>query len=168
MGEERSSEADVLISRQPVAHPVGTTVRVVDFLSHLPVRRQTALKTASKVLAKIKSVIQAYALARPKVRFSVKVLKAKNEKLNWLYAPTGGGNVADAALKVVGQAAVAQCRWFSWSSAMERREYARETQEGEARAAGYVVEGLLPRPGCGKYFRASPGYVLTMLTFFFN
>ena len=136
----------------------------MDFLKHLPVRKQTALKTASKVLAKIKSVLQAYALARPAVRFSLKVLKAKNEKLNWLYAPVGGGNVAGAALKVVGQAAVAQCRCFSWSYATELRENALGRQEGGIRGVDYVVEGFLPRPGCGKNFRASPGYVPTMLT----
>ena len=106
-------------SQQPIAHPVGTTVRVTDFLKHLPVRRQTALKSVPKILAKIRSLLQAYALARPAVRFSLKVLKAKNEKLNWLYAPSsgaGGGKVVDAALKVVGQVAVAQCEWVSWSS----------------------------------------------------
>ena len=164
MGKERSSEADVLISQQPVAHPIGTTVRVMDFLKHLPVRKQTALKTAPKVLARIKAVMHAYALARPKVRFSMKVMKAKNEKLNWLYAPVGGGSVAGAALRVVGQAAVAQCRWVSWSSAMERRGIELEPQEGGAQGDGYVVEGLLPRPGCGKNICASPSYVLTLLT----
>lgn len=55
--------------------------------------------------------MQAYALARPVVRFSLRVLKAKNDKGNWMYAPKAGGNVEDAAFKVVGKECASQCAW---------------------------------------------------------
>ncbi|KAI4178567.1 MAG: hypothetical protein LQ346_007404, partial [Caloplaca aetnensis] len=66
-----------------VSQPVGTTIRVTEFLKGLPVRRQTALKDATKQLAKVKRTLQAYAFARPSVRLSLKVLKAKSDKNNW-------------------------------------------------------------------------------------
>ncbi|KAJ6134621.1 DNA mismatch repair protein C-terminal [Penicillium sp. IBT 18751x] len=85
------------------SHPAGTTLRVTDFLKYIPVRRQTALKDATKTLTKIKKLLQAYAFARPAVRFSMKVLKAKNENNNWMYAPSADAGIADAAIKIVGR-----------------------------------------------------------------
>ncbi|KAL8964672.1 MAG: hypothetical protein Q9183_004288, partial [Haloplaca sp. 2 TL-2023] len=96
-------------SRVPQA--VGTTVRVTEFLKSLPVRRQTALKNSAKQLAKVKRTLQAYALARPSVRFSLKVLKAKSDKDNWTYAPKSEASVSDAAIKVLGKKLIDCCQW---------------------------------------------------------
>ncbi|KAL8702762.1 MAG: hypothetical protein Q9201_004062 [Fulgogasparrea decipioides] len=98
-----------------VSQTIGTTVRVTDFLKSLPVRRQTALKDSSKQLGKIKRTLQAYALARPSVRISLKVLKAKSDKDNWTYGPKSEASVLDAAVKVIGRKATEQCRWIVWS-----------------------------------------------------
>lgn len=103
-------------SEERVSQAVGTTVRVTDFLKSLPVRRQTALKDATKQLAKIKRTLQAYALARPSIRMSLKVLKAKNDKSNWMYAPKSEASVADAAVKIIGKRVSDQCQWTVWSS----------------------------------------------------
>ncbi|KAJ5675176.1 DNA mismatch repair protein C-terminal [Penicillium maclennaniae] len=92
-----------LSSYTRTSHPAGTTLRVTDFLKYIPVRRQTALKDATKTLTKIKKLLQAYAFARPAVRFSMKVLKAKNENNSWMYAPSADAGIADAAIKVVGR-----------------------------------------------------------------
>ncbi|KAI7561397.1 hypothetical protein KC343_g8427 [Hortaea werneckii] len=108
--------------------PVGTTVRITDFIKANPVRRQQALKNAEKVLKKTKQMLQAYAFARPQVRLSLKVLKAKNEKGNWVYAPKPNGSLEDAALKIVGSACVSQCAW----SVVEEH--------------GFTVQALLPKP----------------------
>jgi DNA mismatch repair ATPase MutL len=81
---------------------VGTTVRITDFLKHIPVRRQTALKGAARNLTRIKKLLQAYAIAQPAKRLSLKVLKAKNENSNWTYAPSADASLLDAALKVTG------------------------------------------------------------------
>lgn len=71
--------------------------------------------------------MQAYALARPAVRFSLRILKAKNDKGGWLYAPKADASVEDAAIKVVGKDCASQCAWYS--------------TEHE----GFIVEGFLPR-----------------------
>ena len=84
-------------SRTRASHPVGTTVKVTDLFKSLPVRKQTAVKAATKILSRIKSMLQAYALARPYVRFALKVLKAKNDKGNWTYVPAKGQPKEDAA-----------------------------------------------------------------------
>ncbi|KAJ5140891.1 DNA mismatch repair protein C-terminal [Penicillium atrosanguineum] len=91
------------------SHPAGTTLRVTDFLKYIPVRRQTALKDATKTLTRIKKLLQAYAFAHPVLRFSIKVLKAKNENNNWTYAPSADTEIVDAAIKIVGRDVTACC-----------------------------------------------------------
>ncbi|MCJ1396971.1 hypothetical protein MMC11_000163 [Xylographa trunciseda] len=140
-----------VISQESVSHPVGTTVRVVDFLKHFPVRRQTALKTAANISSKVKSLLQAYALARPSVRFSFKVLKTKNDKDHWMYAPKAGATVSDAALKVVNKQAVSQCDWFVWDSSTGLAEHGSQkisANVSECSDDRYIIQSLLPRKGC--------------------
>ncbi|KAJ5193391.1 hypothetical protein N7449_009533 [Penicillium cf. viridicatum] len=98
-----------LIGTQRTSHPVGTTVRITEFLKHIPVRRQTALKAAARNLTRIKRLIQAYAIAQPSKRLSLKVLKAKNENSNWTYAPSADASISDAALKVAGTDVSSSC-----------------------------------------------------------
>ncbi|KAI7239638.1 hypothetical protein KC330_g1821 [Hortaea werneckii] len=117
-----------VVGQERASLPVGTTVRITDFIKANPVRRQQALKNAEKVLKKTKQMLQAYAFARPQVRLSLKVLKAKNEKGNWVYAPKPNGSLEDAALKIVGSACVSQCAW----SVVEEH--------------GFTVQALLPKP----------------------
>ncbi|KAF1997628.1 hypothetical protein P154DRAFT_524672 [Amniculicola lignicola CBS 123094] len=77
----------------------------------MPVRKQDALKHSAKWLARTKRMMQTYALARPTVRFQLRVLKAKNEKGNFTYAPKTSANVEDAAFKVIGRDCASQCDW---------------------------------------------------------
>lgn len=98
-----------VFSSSSASHPVGTTVRVHEFLTNIPVRRQTALKTTSKTLQAIKSLLFAFAFARPDVRFSLKVLKGKNEKLNWTYAASRNDSQTEVAAKIVGNEVAAEC-----------------------------------------------------------
>ena len=120
-------------------------MRIVDYLKNIPVRRQSAMKTTAKTLVKIKRALQAFALARPKVRFSLKVLKAKTEKDNWIYAPKAEATTADAATKVVGKKVTDQCEWMSWSTLDAKVQGAKQDI--------YRFECLLPRPNCGPYPR---------------
>ena len=151
------------------SHPTGSTVRVIDFLKHLPVRKQTALKTAPKTLAKIKQTMQAYAIARPSTRLSLKVLKAKNDKGNWVYAPKAGASVADAAMKVVDRIIPAHCQWISWrSSGMEIpvSDIAGELQNIQDEDGGnsvYRIEAFLPNPDGGQYSDEAYGILQTKL-----
>ncbi|KAL8732608.1 MAG: hypothetical protein Q9166_002583 [cf. Caloplaca sp. 2 TL-2023] len=133
-----------------VSHAVGTTVRITDFLKNIPVRRQTAIKESGKQLAKIKRTLQAYALARPSVRLSLKVLKAKSDKGNWIYAPKSDGSVSDAAVKVVGKKLSDQCQWIVWGSstlgALAVATGGEATDTSEDPASTYQIEASIPRP----------------------
>lgn len=131
-----------------MSQPVGTTVRILDFMKNLPVRRQTALKTSTKSIAKIRKLLQAYAYARPSLRFSLKVLKAKNDKSNWIYAPAIGDTVLDAAVKICGSRLVDQCLWKVWKSAEASSSIIEVEPDGKLERF-YKIEALLPSPTCG-------------------
>ena len=116
-----------VIGQERASLPVGTTVRLTDFSRTNPVRRQQLQKHTEKCLRKIKQTLQSYAFARPHVRMSLRVLKAKNDKDNWTYAPKPGGNAEDAAFKIVGAACASQCTW----SVIEHQ--------------GFILHAFLPR-----------------------
>jgi DNA mismatch repair ATPase MutL len=105
-----------IFSSSSAPHPVGTTFRVTDFLAKIPVRKQTALKDANKTLSAIRTLLFAFAFARPEVRFSFRVLKAKNDKFNWTYAATPGQSLFEVATKVAGKDVVSSCTTASTSS----------------------------------------------------
>jgi DNA mismatch repair protein MutL len=113
----------ILLSSSSASHPVGTTVRVQNFLKTIPVRRQTALKAASRTLSDIKKLLQAYAFARPTARISFKVLKSKNDKFNWIYGPSPGSTtLLSAAARIVGQEVAVQCEARHWRSVVDGGE----------------------------------------------
>ncbi|CAG5172809.1 uncharacterized protein ALTATR162_LOCUS7529 [Alternaria atra] len=111
------------------SHPVGTTVKVTKFFELIPVRKQTARKNSAKLLAKLRRLMQAYALARPTIRFRLRVLKAKNNNGDFVYAPKTDANIEDAALKVIGKDCALQCDL----TVLE--------------ADGFEVHAFLPKPG---------------------
>lgn len=135
----------IICSSDRTSHPVGTTVRVADFLKHIPVRRQTALKGASKTLTKIKKMLHAYAIAQPSRRLSFKVLKSKNESSNWTYGPKPNATLVDAALMVAGPEIVSHCTSKVWPS--EGPEQEDEAQDD--RKKGYKLVALLPKADAG-------------------
>ncbi|PLN82795.1 DNA mismatch repair protein [Aspergillus taichungensis] len=106
----------VPISTQRASHPVGTSVRVVDLYKHIPVRRQTTLRSTIKTLGKIKKLMQAYAIAQPSKRLCLRVLKAKNEKNNLIYAPGPNPTLMNAATKIIGMDITSSCIGKKWSS----------------------------------------------------
>ena len=89
------------------SHPVGTTVSVVNFMYKLPVRRKTFEKESSKSLAKIRQLLQAFALARHSVKFSFKVMK--REKDSWSFALRATDGIKEAVSLVIGRDAALQC-----------------------------------------------------------
>nr|OQO28435.1 hypothetical protein B0A51_02984 [Rachicladosporium sp. CCFEE 5018] len=100
-----------LAGQDRASAPIGTTVRINEFCKSNPVRRQMALKQSDQCLSNVKLLVKRYAFARPNVRLSLKVLKAKNDKGNWMYGPKAGGNAEDAAFSIVGAACASQCTW---------------------------------------------------------
>ncbi len=73
--------------------------------------------------------MQAYALARPTIRFRLRVLKAKNNNCDLVYAPKADANIEDAVLKVIGKDCALQCDWTA------------------LQADGFEVHAFLPKPG---------------------
>ncbi|KAM0322850.1 hypothetical protein ACHAQA_009191 [Verticillium albo-atrum] len=82
------------------AAPVGTTVEVTSLYGNLPVRRNILLKEVPKSIASIRTLLQAYALARPQIRLMFKVLG--DDKSSWSYAPRGDATPQEAALQLFG------------------------------------------------------------------
>ncbi|KAJ9254214.1 hypothetical protein DTO207G8_3791 [Paecilomyces variotii] len=117
-----------LTSSQRASHPVGTTVRLTDFLKHIPVRRQTALKSASKTITRIK-----------------KLLQAKNENNNWTYAPKPNTTLREAALLVAGPETASHCAVITWPS-QESKEHETEQELGQNHTvANYELTAFLPK-----------------------
>nr|XP_036583399.1 DNA mismatch repair protein mutL [Colletotrichum truncatum]KAF6792442.1 DNA mismatch repair protein mutL [Colletotrichum truncatum] len=87
-----------IIVQKAVSAPVGTTVDARDIFSGLPVRRQQTIKDSTKFHVQIKELLHTYALTRPRIRLSLKILK--NRILSWSYAPSRGANVREAVLQV--------------------------------------------------------------------
>ena len=107
-----------------------------NFLRAVPVRRKLMLKEAKKHCAKIKHLLQSYALARPSVRLSLRILKPKagenNDRNNdWIYACRPGTDknsaVRDAAMQIIGRECVNQCIWTT------------------SQFEGYDAQALLPK-----------------------
>ena len=141
-------------SRSRTSHPTGTTVSVTKFMYNLPVRKQTFLKEASKTLVKIKDLLQAYVLARPNVKFSLKVLK--ENKASWSYAPRPKDGVKEAVSQIFGKDAASQCISKSIRFS-ERAVDSDATTDGEITSpisedffrinkTEFIVDVFLPRP----------------------
>ena len=140
---------------------MGTTVRVEDFLRRLPVRRQAAEKTAVKMLAKVRKMLQSYALTRPHLRLSLKILKAKDRKGDWTY-PKGRALSAsrleasfNAATDIFGKKLTNECESSvsTWSSAGEQIDEIIIEHSGSNASSdeAYTLEAIIAKKDCGVY-----------------
>ncbi|KAJ9229319.1 hypothetical protein DTO169E5_8897 [Paecilomyces variotii] len=134
-----------LASSQRASHPVGTTVRLTDFLKHIPVRRQTALKSASKTITRIKKLLQAYAIAQPSKRISFRVINSKNENNNWTYAPKPNTTLREAALLVAGPETASHCAVITWPSQESKEHETEQELEQNHTVANYELTAFLPK-----------------------
>jgi DNA mismatch repair ATPase MutL len=127
-------------------------VRVQDFLKTIPVRRQTAVKSASRTLSDIKQLLQSYAFARPNIRFCLKILKAKNEKYNWTYGPKPGSTtLLNATAGIVGQEVATNCEARLWTSGDE-----------EDAIKAYRIDAVIAKEDGGRVTNRNGKYALTM------
>lgn len=128
-------------SQQRVAAPVGTTMTVTGLFKSVPVRRQVADKEAHKNLAKTKHLLRAYAVARPMIRVSLKVLGG-DTKQTWSYSPCPDACVRDAVTQVFGAAVMSECllKTFATETSARKEE---NTRGGGPRI---TMEAVLPRP----------------------
>lgn len=128
-------------SQQRISAPVGTTVTVAGLFRRIPVREQVAEKQAQKNLAQAKRIFQAYALARPMIRLSFKVLSG-DIKHNWHYSPRPGAGVREAVVQVFGAGVVSECIMKTDTNK------AASLTEGDAYGGSKMtIEAVFPRPG---------------------
>ncbi|EON96897.1 putative dna mismatch repair protein mutl protein [Phaeoacremonium minimum UCRPA7] len=95
-----------IAKQQSASAPVGTTVSVAALFARLPVREQLAMKERQKAIMKIKELLPSYALARPNLRISFKVLKM--DRMGWSYAPRPQARVQEAVLQIFGSGLASQ------------------------------------------------------------
>lgn len=88
--------------------PVGTTVSVTALFSRLPVRQQVILKEAQRNITNTKHLLHAYALARPQIRLSFKVMGG-NSKQSWSYSSHPQATVKEAVVQIFGTGVMSQC-----------------------------------------------------------
>ena len=152
------------------SHPVGTTVSVMKFMSKLPVRKKTLEKEAPKTLTKISQLLRSYALARPSIRFSLKI--TDGSKGSWSFAPRPNDGIREAVSQVVGRDPAMECIEKSFVSPDVRSRHATflseehdnadaSTEENAIHHADngpFVIEAFLPKPdaiaskvGTGQY-----------------
>ena len=65
----------------------------------------------------MKLLLQDYAIAKPAVRITFKVLKAKNDKGNWSYVPKKNATTLDAAGQVYSRPLSAALSTVNWPEA---------------------------------------------------
>lgn len=133
--------------QEPASAPIGTTVRVSGLYSQLPVRRQTSIKEASKTISKLKDLLQCYALARVKIKYSFKV--QGQPRLAWSYTPGRQATVREAVLRVLGHDLASQCIEITGPEAAGVLEATitddpHPTKREEA--TEYDIEAFLPKP----------------------
>lgn len=136
-------------------------MKIEKFLQNLPVRRQAAEKTSARMLVKIKRILQAYALARPHLRLSLKILKAKDRKGDWTYPKTRALSASrleasfDAATDIFGKKLTSQCemKFSSWSSTGKHigEATSKDLSSSSSRDEAYTLEAIMAKPDCGTY-----------------
>ncbi|KAK3695198.1 hypothetical protein B0T22DRAFT_368800 [Podospora appendiculata] len=115
----------------------GTTVCVTGLFSRLPVRSQAVIKESKKTLLRVKELLQAYALARPRVRLHFRVFYSPN--MSWSFSPLPNTNVEQAVMQVFGAELVSQCMFKCFP------DTGRDAQAGGFEE-GIVFEAFLPKP----------------------
>ncbi|RAL62386.1 hypothetical protein DID88_004952 [Monilinia fructigena] len=151
-------------SQSRTSHPIGTTVCVMNFMSKLPVRRQTALKEAPKTIGKIQELLQRYALARLSIKLTFKIIKGT--KGAWSYTPRPHGAIKDSVSLIIGREAALQCSEtsiiFHESSDLEISDGADVPSDvnlaNQMVTSNFRLEAFIPKPdanhskiGSGQY-----------------
>ncbi|KAM0265406.1 hypothetical protein ACHAQJ_000248 [Trichoderma viride] len=129
-------------NRQPVSAPVGTTVHITKLFDTLPARKQYCLKNSAKYIQSTKDLLKAYALARPDLRLSFKVLGEATAC--WSYAPTCATGVNEATLQILGKPLANSCIQVSRNSACDQAAF---PQTGQQISEDFILEALIPKPG---------------------
>lgn len=131
-----------IASQSPASHPIGTTFTIVNLFAQIPVRKQHFLKEVTKQVAKIRDLLQRYAIARKHVRLKLKVLKTP--KFDWNFAPRPSDTIKDVVSQTLGRDVASQCTEIT-SEALENDTAPPKALS--ARKPEYVFEACMPIPG---------------------
>lgn len=144
-----AKQGGVGIQRHAAA-PIGTTVTVTGLFSHLPVRLQVTLKESPRYLARMKGILQSYALAKPAIRLRFAVIKIP--ALSWTYSPHANGGIKEAATQLFGIELASQLVYQEYSSTnpQEQSGPPADTSNHDqlpGKTSGTVMfEALVPKP----------------------
>ncbi|PHH75416.1 hypothetical protein CDD80_2390 [Ophiocordyceps camponoti-rufipedis] len=134
--ELRSPEGGVQ-SCGPASAPVGTTVHVARLFDCMPARRQHLLREKGRAVSAIKRLLQSYALARPCLKLSLKVVDDGSQV--WRYSPNFSPTIYEAVLQLFGRDTTAICA---------RVVFPNSIQANGCKNSGYVLDAFVPKPGC--------------------
>lgn len=128
-------------SQQRVSAPFGTSVSIIGLFNRMPVREQFIVKGAHKYCAKINQILHSYALARPHIRLSFRVL-GEDSKRSWTYSPGPGATIREAVVQVFGNEVMVHSMIKTTHSTAN--DYDGDTVHGEG---NLEIEAVLPKPG---------------------
>ncbi|KAI0898476.1 hypothetical protein F4806DRAFT_458521 [Annulohypoxylon nitens] len=131
--------------QQAMSTPVGTKVSVTDLFGKLPVRQQWVIKESTKTVDKIRAVLRSYAMARPQLKLSFKVLQSP--KQNWSYSPKPGASVKEAAIQLFGSEIATCCleKTFAMNEPHKENNKANEKQS-PSHSGPYKLEAFILKP----------------------
>lgn len=127
-------------SQQRISAPVGTTVTVEELFKTIPVREQVAEKEAHRNLAKAKHLLKAYALARPMIRLSFKILGG-DTKQAWSYCPRQDASVREAVVQVFGAGVMSECVLKTVTT-----DTGSQMEYNACDGSRLIIEAVLPKP----------------------
>ncbi|UKZ73227.1 hypothetical protein TrVFT333_000869 [Trichoderma virens FT-333] len=144
-------------NRQPVSAPVGTTVHITKLFETLPPRKQYCLKNSAKYIQSTKDLLKAYALARPDLRLSFKVLGETTHC--WSYAPVCAGGVKEAAIQIFGTSLANNCVHVSRNSGCDQTA---SNQLNQQMPEDFILEAFIPKPGFDVQAVKGKGFYLSI------
>lgn len=143
--------------RQPASAPVGTTVQITKLFENLPARKQYSLKNNAKHIQSTKDLLKAYALARPDLRLSLKVLGEAT--YCWSYAPTCAAGVKEAVLQIFGTTLANSCIHVSRNSGCDQTRFPQISQQSPE---DFILEALIPKLGFDAQAVKGKGFYLSI------
>ncbi|ORY66032.1 uncharacterized protein BCR38DRAFT_429056 [Pseudomassariella vexata] len=123
--------------------PVGTTVSVTGLYSQFPVRKKQILEESPTALCRIKDLLHSYAMARPQVKLTFKVLKTP--KRNWSYSPKRDAGIREAVLQIYGTETTNRCIEHNASFSSPSMNDGLNDQEGPGDNF-YAFESIMAKP----------------------
>ncbi|KAI2781725.1 hypothetical protein F4815DRAFT_465470 [Daldinia loculata] len=142
------SDTGGILKQHPTSAPVGTTVSISGLFHQLPVRKQVAIKDSAKAIGKIRELLCSYAMARPQLRYSLRVLQLP--KQNWNYSPKLRCSVKEAAVQLFGPDITTYCfeKIFEISDLTSSNDPSVKHQEPLLNCK-YVFEAFILKPDSG-------------------